>query len=75
MSEIDQRRSAEEPISVFQVANPHRRRRRILTWAAGLVVVIAFAICGLALASMNHKIHHLNQTVATSLWRLWICCD
>ncbi len=65
MNEIDQRRSAEEPVSVFQVANPDRKRRRILTAAAVIVVVIAFGICGLALVSMNNKIHHLDQTVAT----------
>ena len=65
MNEIDQRRSAEEPVSVFPVTNPDRKRRRILTWAATVVVVVGFAICGLALSSMSSKIHHLNQTVAT----------
>src|SRR5665213_2170674 len=44
MNEIDQRRSAEEPISVFQVANPDRRRRRLLVSVAIVVVVIAFAL-------------------------------
>ena len=65
MNEIDQRRSAEEPISVFQVANPDRKRRRLLMSVAIVVVVIAFALGSLVLVSMNKKIHKLDQTVAT----------
>jgi len=64
MNEIDQRRSAEEPISVFQVANPDRKRRRILMSAAIVVVVIVFALGSLVLVSMNKKIHDLDKTVA-----------
>jgi len=64
MNEIDQRRSAEEPVSVFQVAGSDRRRRRVIRWVAVVAVVIAFGICGAVLVSMNHRIHHLNQTVA-----------
>jgi cell division protein FtsL len=65
MNEIDQRRSAEEPVSVFQVANPVRKRRRIITWVATIAVVIGFGICGLVMVSMHNQIHHLNKTVAT----------
>lgn len=65
MNEIDQRQSAEEPISVFQVANPVRKRRQIITSAMILVVVIAFGIGAYALTSMNNRIHTLDRTVAT----------